>query len=177
MNENTCYQCGSEMIELPPRKYHYIESGLKDIYLNGITQYKCVECDETYVSIPRINGLHLAIGKSLCCKKGLLTGCEIKFLRKELHLQSKEFAKVLGITAQHLSRLENNEKVTSPTLDKLIRTIYILSVSSKTNNAICDNPAETLSKVSDKTVQQKDKHIDLNPHDWLTENSRLVCPA
>ena len=78
-----CWKCGNDLSVIKDQPYQYKESGLDFVYLIGILQYKCV-CGETFVEIPRINELHLLIGKNIVCKKELLTGAEVKFLRKEL---------------------------------------------------------------------------------------------
>jgi hypothetical protein len=64
------------------KKYHYIECGLKNIYLlNGFKITKRKGGDEE-IFIHDVNGLHKAIGLSLISKQGLL----LKFHRFKLAL-------------------------------------------------------------------------------------------
>ena len=65
----TCFQCGGELQVNKNKSYHYTESGLDNVILFGINQYKCKACSETFVSIPMMEELHLLLGRELCCKK------------------------------------------------------------------------------------------------------------
>jgi DNA-binding transcriptional regulator YiaG len=67
--------------------------------------------------------LHLLLGRELCCKKDLLTGQEAKFIRKELHMKSKEMAQALGVTASTVSRWENDKEPIGETHDRLLRSL------------------------------------------------------
>ncbi|PXF52160.1 MAG: hypothetical protein C4B57_11380, partial [Deltaproteobacteria bacterium] len=45
----TCFQCGGELQVNKNKPYHYTESGLDNVVLFGINQYKCKACSETFV--------------------------------------------------------------------------------------------------------------------------------
>ena len=64
-----CTTCNNMLEVIKDRSYHYKESGLDYVWLIGILQYKCKKCGNYYVEIPRINDLHLLIGKNIVCKK------------------------------------------------------------------------------------------------------------
>ncbi len=99
-----CRECGGKIKVIKNKPYKYDECGL-DVIIIGLNQYECKKCKELFVEIPRINELHRVLGGILCKeKKGLLEANEIKFLRKDLHLQSKDFAKILGISPSTVSR-------------------------------------------------------------------------
>ncbi len=116
-----CSNCNKNMI----RKkgiYRYTESGLDNVYI-GTDVYKC-ECGEVIVDIPNIYVLHELIARDLIRKKSILTGKEIKFIRKQLHLKANELALLLGVNKVTVSRWENGEEKIGIANDKLIRMIY-----------------------------------------------------
>jgi putative transcriptional regulator len=119
-------------IEMPDRQattaepYRYAMSGLKDIYLVGITVRECEKCGATVPVIPRIAELHDVIARSLVKQPRPLRGDEIRFLRKAAALPARKFASLLGITPQHLSRIENGHTLKlGKVADRLARVIVI----------------------------------------------------
>lgn len=64
-----------------------------------------------------------ALARALCDRK--LSGDEIKFLRKAINLKALELADLLGISAEHLSRCENGDRVLSNSAEKLFRVIIL----------------------------------------------------
>ena len=57
----TCWECGAELQVIKDKPYHYIESGLDNVNLYGIIQYKCGNCGEGGPEIPKSEELHLVI--------------------------------------------------------------------------------------------------------------------
>lgn len=118
--------------------YHYTESGLDDVYL--ITDvYKC-KCGEIIADIPKIYRLHELIAKKIVKKGSMLTGKEIKFLRKQLHFKATELAFILGVNKVTVSRWENEETEIGVANDKLIRMIYM---------QICQEKCKKVFKIVD----------------------------
>ena len=58
-----------------------------------------------------------------------LSGSEVRFLRKHAGLPARQFARLLGVTPEHLSRVENGhtQAFGKPT-DRLIRAITLTAV-------------------------------------------------
>lgn len=105
------------------KPYHYVGSGLPNVYLVGVEYRICDVCEMQSADIPCLPGLMEAIGKVLVEKSTALTGDELRFLRKRLRYASKMFAKLVGLSDEQYSRLENGAKVT-PTVERLVRLIY-----------------------------------------------------
>jgi len=101
----------------------YKESGLDNIWLEGVIEYRCEKCGEVYHSYGDMDQLHKLIAGRLIGKKGNLTGAEVRFLRVAMAYNSKMFAKLIGIRHEHLSRIEGkkNEPLKSDQLDHSIR--------------------------------------------------------
>jgi putative zinc finger/helix-turn-helix YgiT family protein len=173
-----CFECGSSLKISKDKSYNYKESGLDNIILVGIKQSYCSKCKETFVTIPKVEVLHRAIGKAICCKKALLDAGEIKFLRKELHLKGKEFARSLGITPETVSRWENNNQTISEGEDRLIRTLYMMFVSEQVDEVVHQDILKLFSSLplKRKRLTRKPK-IKLSPVDWLDEHQLHFCKA
>ena len=115
-----CRDCGQEMQQIQ-ESYPYTESGLDNVYLEGIPVYRCSN-DHVVARIPRPAALSDAIADAVLSKSSRLTGPEIRYLRKHLRLKAKEFAKQLGVDKTTYSRWEH--KGAGPHADKLIRATY-----------------------------------------------------
>ena len=117
-----CPTCGK-----PARKakggYRFRESGLGNVFLEGIEIYKCA-CGEEIVRIPRMAALLDKIGEALVNKPGPLTGPEIRYLRKNAQLSSQAFAGYLQQAPETLSRWENAKRTPGRDTDLLVRLTY-----------------------------------------------------
>ena len=111
------------------KPYHFVGSGLPNVYLVGVEYELDREADEQRAAIPRLPDLLTWIAVTLLCKEAPLTGEELRFLRKRVGKSSKDFAHLLGLTSEQYSRIENGLRLT-PSNDKLVRLLVIgLSVA------------------------------------------------
>ena len=122
--EIKCDQCG-KAAHKKVGNYRYKESGLDNVYLENIPVYEC-SCGISYPSIFRLHRLNELIALTLVEKPALLSGNEIKFLRKNLHVPSKLFANKLGVGKTTLSKWENEAQNHSEGFDRLIRATYLI---------------------------------------------------
>jgi putative zinc finger/helix-turn-helix YgiT family protein len=133
LERNKCELCGGAMVTRKAtveRPYRYTLSGLDNVRLVGIDVHECPKCDIKVPVIPKIAALNKAIAQDLMMKKELLSGKEIRFLRKHAEIAAKEFAAMIGVTPAHLSRFENGKTENlSPGIDKLARAV----IAAKTN--------------------------------------------
>jgi len=108
------------------QSYHFVEIGLDNVYLTNVETSHCPDCNANSVSIPKSPQLLNCIGEAVVLSSGLLTGPEIRFLRKNLRIKINDFAKLLRVSRVTLSRWENGQiKITRP-IDLLIRSIYLI---------------------------------------------------
>lgn len=103
--------------------YHYLESGLDNIYLaNG---FRFVDGPSgRRVVIRDIDKLHEAIGKALASRKESLSGKDIRFLRHEMLLSQAMLAKLLGVSDQAVARWEKGKSDIPKPAETLIRLLY-----------------------------------------------------
>ncbi|NOY54125.1 MAG: helix-turn-helix domain-containing protein [Deltaproteobacteria bacterium] len=118
-----CISCGARM-KKKIGNYRYDESGLKDVTLAGVPIYTC-RCGEISPLIRNTDELHRVIAYMLTKKTAPLTGPEFRFLRKEMGMNAKEIAKLLGVSPITVSRWETGNKNIGNSNDRLIRLIYI----------------------------------------------------
>lgn len=122
MRELKCHSCG-EVNHTKISQYQYKESGLDNVVLMGVEVYEC-SCGNKFAFIPRILELHDLIANDIIQKQSLLTGKEIRFLRKNLGLKAKDFAQYLLVTDVTVSRWETGKELPAPPHDILIRLFY-----------------------------------------------------
>ena len=98
--------------------------GLGNVYLSGIPVYKCTSCGDTVARIPMMGELLKTIGEVVVNKPALLSGSEIRFMRKNEKMLAKTFVKYLGVDPSTYSRWENGKARAGRTSDRLIRLCY-----------------------------------------------------
>lgn len=177
-----CYECDNVLEVIKDRPYHYKESGLDNIWIIGLLQYKCGKCNETFVEIPRINELHLLIGKTLVCKKELLSGAEVKYLRKEIGMKSKDMASALSLVPETYSRWENGKQEVAPCHDKALRMMYVVNATENAGKVLSQGFLSVLHEIALKKAPKKKKQIQFSPSEWLNNLDEPLfggelCPA
>lgn len=120
-----CEQCKIPMEILSDQRYQYTESGLDNVYLEGISVYVCPYCETKVAQIPKIEQLHDLIGRALAAKPAPLTGAEVRFLRKNLGISARKWAEMIGVDPATLSRWESGGQKCSASLDLLVRLLYL----------------------------------------------------
>ena len=118
-----CANCG-KLLKRVKKDYHYTESGLKNIILANLTIYQC-SCGEEVPLIPHAEELHKVIAFELVKSKSLLSGPEVRFLRKQLGMKAVDLAEMLGVSKVTVSRWENGEEKIGAANDRLIKLFLI----------------------------------------------------
>lgn len=133
-NIHECKESFVEHLATIDAPYHFVDSGLPNVYLAGIKYWVCAKCNKQAAEIPFLKDLMVKIANAVVRQESQLDHCEIRFLRKRLGKKSSEFAKIIGVTPAHLSRIEKDcdEYSTSESVDKLIRLYYSLLSSDET---------------------------------------------
>lgn len=171
----TCWKCGNRMELIKDKTYHYTESGLNNVYLTGIIQYKCGSCGESGVEIPQIKALHSLIARDIVCQKGLMAGDEVRFLRKGMRMKSKDIADALSLDPSTYSRWENGKQDVNPCHDKQMRLLYILNATEEAGRLIHKNIRAMMHSMA--TMPHVSRKIRLTPSEWLmrSETDPVFC--
>jgi len=122
MREIVCPNCQKKR-RTKVGEYHYKECGLRDVRLGGVELFKC-PCGEKFAIIPCVPELHGLLAQNLLRQKSQLSGREIRFLRKNMGLKSKDFAEYIGVNKVTVSRWERDEEHPTQPTDRLIRLFY-----------------------------------------------------
>ena len=101
--------------------HRFKESGLDNIILYGVKQYRCLHCGEILFDYGNINQLNQIIADTLLRKKNLLNGQEIRFLRTHVGYSSEMFARIIGVDKTSLSRIENDRAKVSNQVNMAVR--------------------------------------------------------
>jgi len=131
--------------------YHYLESGLRNIWLaNGFTVHE-TEYGRG-IAIADVDGLHKAIALNLVRNKPRLTGADFRYLRKELGLSQAALGKLWGYEAQSIALWEKRGRV--PLIaDRFIRVYY--REAAEGNAHIAD----TIERLNDMDIRQDDRLV------------------
>ena len=124
MTQNhNCRNSRTEKFATAEEPYHFVDSGLPNVYLVGIKYFVC-ECGSVIAEIPAIKQLMQLIARDIVMSPQDLSGNEIRFLRKRLGMKAADYSKHLGFTPESLSRVENGKQAVSIQAQKLARLSY-----------------------------------------------------
>ena len=131
--------------------YKYKACGLDNVVLLGVSVMRCEDCGEEYYNFGDIEKLHKKIAEILLTKSDLLTGKEIRFLRKNLGYSGAMFAHLIGYSHESLSRIENRAQKLTESFDRLVRFAVADKLPKNRNhdlhNLILNNSGQKLLKI------------------------------
>ncbi|HXW24606.1 MAG TPA: helix-turn-helix domain-containing protein [Xanthobacteraceae bacterium] len=108
--------------------YHYTESGLDNVFLEGGVEY--ADKGKTVI-IHDIDGLQHAIGLWLVREPRRLSPKEFRFLRSELLLSQARLAKILGVKELTVGRWERGESEIPLSSEAIVRAMFLESLGEK----------------------------------------------
>mgnify|MGYP001585298398 CR=1 FL=1 len=108
---------------LKSKRASYRLPDLPSIVLRDIAIYCCERCGEEMPAIPRLSRLMDTIVRSLIKKEDRLTGRELRLIRGHLGLEGTDFAALLGVARETLSRWENGHEPIGASADRLVRVV------------------------------------------------------
>lgn len=177
-----CYteSCGGTM-EGTRGNYQYTECGLDSVYLNNVLVFHCPRCNALEVpDIPAVGALHSVIAIKLLCKKTLLSGKEMRFLRKFMGYSVNEFVEIMGAANKSVvSRWET--RTHGKEVDRIVRLLVMVKlvtdISGHPKTSLRNVTVESLrTKIEDamKTMEGKmrEERYDINPE----ELAAMDCP-
>jgi putative zinc finger/helix-turn-helix YgiT family protein len=169
-----CTECG-EPQTATRRTVDYPESGLDNVELFNVPVWACPNHHEE-VEVPAVTQLHELLAYLIIRKPACITGPEIKFLRRRIGIQAKEFAERIGLTAVALSRFETQSRPVSRRIDLLIRLSAAAMIAARDAKPF---PADLVPLF--QTLEAWDigshrlRHIDAAPpdHEWEPDPSEV----
>jgi putative zinc finger/helix-turn-helix YgiT family protein len=106
MNDKRCPICGKG--DLTSRRETRRYGRGIDVTLMNVTVRHCPACGEEFVVIPAMATLHRAIAHSLAKAPARLAPGEVRFLRTYLGYSSADFARLIGVSPETVSRWESD---------------------------------------------------------------------
>lgn len=119
----TCTACGSSCTSQTGR-WHYVECGLDNVFVNGIEIRTCSGCGKQSAVIPAVLQLHAVIAQALVLQPQRLRGAELKFLRQYLGLSREDLAQTMGTTTDEVTAWEREGNL-SVHLERFLRLLAI----------------------------------------------------
>jgi len=144
--------CGGEYQTLTGQIVHFdkVLSGMDNIYLENMTVEKCSRCGDVSPYFPASDEFFNIIARAVVLQPYLLTGDEIRFLRKNRRLKAKEFAALLQIDPATLSRWEDDKQPRSPQNDLLIRLLYVQLYNQQVGQLFPETITDKLISLTDR---------------------------
>lgn len=139
--------------EAPCEPLPYRECGLDDVYLVG--GYDIVETPYgNGIAVRDLDDLHKAITHHLVTEKKVLTGKELRFLRKQLDLTQAELGRLLRLSDQQVARWEKGQCEISGPADCLLRLHCMKWLGADVDKAleILQELTEQDSPIDERTV-------------------------
>ncbi len=158
----------------PNTPYHFVSSGLPNVYLLGIKYQVCKICGTQSADIPAIKQLMNVIGKAVVESDVPLTGPEIRFLRKRLGKKSSDFARLVGVTVEQVSRWENGHNHPERSADKLIRILYLALSGDRKLRGKISLEIESWMNPQAENGRVSEIRAKLRNHEWKAEPI-LIC--
>jgi len=166
-----CTECGQpQTVDL--RATDYPESGLDNVELFNVPVWVCPNGHEE-IEIPAVTQLHELLAQLIVRKPAIITGPEIKFLRRRIGIQAKEFAERIGLTAVALSRFETGRQV-SRKIDLLIKLSAAAMIAARDGKSFPSDLAPLVERLEAWDIgSHRLRHIDSAPpdHEWQQDRS------
>lgn len=151
-----CYEdgCGG-MMEGRKGEYKYTECGLNTVILKDILVFHCTKCNAIVPEIPAAGVLHRVIALRLLRKRSLLTGSELRFLRKLCGYSINDFAEIMGSSKSVVSRWEKNAhgEGTERTVRLLVMAKLVRELAGQPDPILRNVSVESLSADVENTLK------------------------
>lgn len=158
-----CLQCERTM-KSQRESYDYSSCGLP-VTLIGVRVARCGSCGEHEVVLPRIEELHRLIARTVIRKRHGLSGPEVRFLRKWLGWSGKDFAEVMGVTPETVSRWEAGSLRIGPQAERLLRMLVA------TQEPRDDYPASSLRELEPEVSEPEHLTVKAARNGWRVEQA------
>ena len=170
-----CTECGQPQHRVR-RTVDYPESGLSNVQLANVPVWVCANTHEE-IEIPAVTQLHELLAHMIIRKPASLTGPEIKFLRRRIGIQAREFAEKIGLTPVALSRFETGKRPITRRMDLLLKLAAAALIAGRDGRPM---PADLAPLVD--TLEAWDigshrlRHVDAAPPEQEWEPDRQPTP-
>lgn len=121
-----CDDCGKQVMTESNAVRRYEIGGLPHVELHGVEVTRCEGCGKEGVAIPRIGQLHSVLAAAFVAQPRMLAPVEVRFLRKHIGLSMADFAQMMGVARETVSRWETGASPMGAVADRLLR-LFVLT--------------------------------------------------
>ncbi len=139
-------------------RYRYAECGLNNVYLKNVERVR--RGDQWQIRLRAVPMLQRVIGACLAYKPVRLAGEEIRFIRSVLGYAGQEFAALLSVRPETLSRIECGHEPVSRAVDKLVRLRVVLDLL-RHDDLASRFDLDDFEEIIDREVPQADRDLAL----------------
>jgi DNA-binding transcriptional regulator YiaG len=127
-----CVQCGSE--ERVPADVPVSRALAGATFTATVAGEQCARCGATYAGQAALERVDQFVARDLAAA-GVASGDALRFMRKVVGIPAREFAELLGVAPETVSRWENGQRAVDPTA---LRSAG--STSPRRTSATSDDP-------------------------------------
>jgi putative zinc finger/helix-turn-helix YgiT family protein len=169
-----CAECGEPQHE-ERRTVDYPESGLTNVQLANVPVWVCANGHDE-LEIPAVTQLHELLAHLIIRKPASLTGGEIRFLRRRIGIQAKEFAERIGLTPVALSRFETGKFRVSRRTDLLIKLSVAALIAARDNKPLPADLVPLLNRLEAWDIgSHRLRHVDSAPPECEWQPDTVEC--
>lgn len=148
------------------KAHHYTESGLLNVYIEGILVEVDDDGDEI-VTIPAINELHRTIALGIVSHAKGIAGEELRFLRTEMGLTQSELASLVHRDKQTIGRWERNEIEIDGTAETLLRRFAIEKLALPLDTGIDELSRRSVPTAEEQPIKIQRMNDDARPYELI----------
>lgn len=146
--------------------HHYTESGLLNVYIEGIA----VEIDDDgdeIVTIPAVNELHHVIALGIVSHSKGMSGDELRFLRTEMGLTQAELANLVHRDKQSIGRWERDEVEINSASEALIRRLAVEKLELPVDAGIDELSRRSVPTVDEQPIKIQKMNSEQRPYELI----------
>lgn len=148
------------------KAHHYTESGLLNVYIEGIVVETDDDGDEI-VTIPAINELHRTIALGIVSHAKGIAGEELRFLRTEMGLTQAELAALVHRDKQTIGRWERNEIEIDSSAEALLRRFAIEKLELPLDTGIDELSRRSVPTTEEQPIKIQRMNDDARPYELI----------
>lgn len=148
------------------KPYHYTESGLLNVYIEGIKVEVDDDGDEI-ITVPAINELHHVIATGIINHAKGMSGDELRFLRSEMGLSQAELAGLVHKDKQSIGRWERGEFEIDSGSETIVRRAAIEKLRLKVKASMDELSKRSVPTVGEQPIRIKKVDNDTRPYELM----------
>lgn len=148
MRVSRCVQCGGTALPTVRHAFRATIAGIP--FERRVSAQKCSTCGEVYLSAGALGDFELSAALAMA-RAGVRKPEALKFMRKAAGLRAADLGDLLGLTPEHLSRIENGkvpaDKRTVALLAALLEDKAARTTRTADQLRVIDHPRKFKGKV------------------------------